>query len=75
MNWQPPCELLWGRVLGPAAPLIARVQNQYIRQILFKFETAASVKAARTTMLDILSKLNAQPEFKSVRISCDVDPY
>lgn len=63
------------RVLGPAAPLIARVQNQYIRQILFKFETAASVKAARTTMLDILSKLNAQPEFKSVRISCDVDPY
>ncbi|HQB27854.1 MAG TPA: primosomal protein N', partial [Paludibacter sp.] len=51
------------RVLGPAAPLIARVQNQYIRQILFKFETAASVKAARTTMLDILSKLNAQPEF------------
>jgi primosomal protein N' (replication factor Y) len=63
------------RVLGPAAPVIARVQNQYIRQILFKFETAASVKAARTTMLDILSKLNAQPEFKSVRISCDVDPY
>lgn len=63
------------RVLGPVVPLIARVQNQYIRQILFKFETAASVKAARTTLLNILSELNAQPEFKSVRVSCDVDPY
>ena len=63
------------RVLGPVVPAIARVQNQFIRQILFKFETAASVQAARGTLLDILSDLNAQVAFKSVRISCDVDPY
>jgi primosomal protein N' (replication factor Y) len=63
------------RVLGPVVPAIARVQNQFIRQILFKFETAASVQAARGTLLDILSDLNAQAAFKSVRISCDVDPY
>ncbi len=63
------------RVLGPVTPAISRIQNQYIRQILFKFESSASVNAARNSLLKEINELKKQSDYKYLRINCDVDPY
>ena len=62
------------RVLGPVTPPISRIQNLFIRQILFKLETEASLKTAKAYLQDIMLRMLSKQEFKSVRISFDVDP-
>jgi len=62
------------RVLGPVIPAISRIQNLFIRQILFKIETEASLKTAKAYLLDIMQRMLSKQEFKSVRINFDVDP-
>lgn len=62
------------RVLGPVIPAISRIQNLFIRQILFKIETEASLQTAKNYLQDIMQRMLSKQEFKSVRISFDVDP-
>lgn len=62
------------RVLGPVIPAISRIQNLFIRQILFKIETEASLQIAKNYLQDIMQRMLSKQEFKSVRISFDVDP-
>ncbi len=62
------------RVLGPVIPAISRIQNLFIRQILFKIETEASLQTAKNYLQDIMQRMLSKQAFKSVRISFDVDP-
>lgn len=62
------------RVLGPVIPAISRIQNMFIRQILFKIETEASLITAKKYLQDIMLRMLSKQEYKSMRISCDVDP-
>lgn len=62
------------RVLGPVTPVISRIQNLFIRQILFKIETEASLKTAKSYLQDIVLRIQSKQEFKSIRINFDVDP-
>ncbi len=63
------------RVLGPEQPLVSRVRNYYIKQIIIKVERAAAIQKVKTVLLSTIQDFNAQKEFRSVITQIDVDPY
>ncbi len=63
------------RVLGPMAPLVARVQNLYIRQVTLKMETTASMAKVKNILRTLYEQmLAADARMKAVRLYYDVDP-
>ncbi len=61
-------------VLGPGAPPISRLRNEYIREILVKIPRSESIQAMREAILSIFEKYHEQKTFTSVRLMADVDP-
>jgi primosomal protein N' (replication factor Y) len=63
------------RVLGPESPLIDRVRNQYLKQILIKLEKEKiNLKAVKTFIAAQCQQVSLMKQFKSVQIVIDVDP-
>ena len=62
------------RILGPEPPIIARVQNNYIQNIILKVERERSFQKAKQLLDEQIVNLMLQDSFKTVRISIDVDP-
>jgi len=63
------------RVLGPEPPLVARVQNLYIRQLVLKIENTASMTRVKQILRQQYeSMLAADSRMKSARLYYDVDP-
>lgn len=64
------------RILGPATPLVSRVRNYHLRQIMFKLEKSAAILAHHKQVLrDCLRHFAETPEYKGVVLQIDVDPY
>ena len=62
------------RVLGPEAPMVARVQNLYIRQIVLKMENGASMPKVKRILRNIYENmLSVDTRMKSTIIYYDVD--
>ena len=61
-------------VLGPVDPLVARVRNQYIKQILIKFPDNRSRQYMKGVLQKVLKSFDAVGQFRSVKIVVDVDP-
>jgi primosomal protein N' (replication factor Y) len=66
---------LGSRVLGPEQPLVSRIRNYYIKQIIIKTEKNAAIKKVKVIVKDTIKDFNAQKEFKSIITQIDVDPY
>jgi primosomal protein N' (replication factor Y) len=66
---------LGNRILGPEQPLIARIRNYYIKQIIIKTEKSAAIQKVKAVLKETLKDFNAQKDFKSVIAQIDVDPY
>ena len=63
------------RVLGPERPMVARVQNLYIRQVVMKVETQASMSKVKAILRQLYEQmLELDGRMKSVRLYYDVDP-
>jgi len=62
------------RVLGPNTPLISRIQNQYIKNILLKMEIGASIEKTKKLVMEVINNISSLPPYKSLRIQIDVDP-
>ena len=62
------------RVLGPEYPLVARVMNYYLKQILLKFERNASMVSVKSSLVREMESFYSQKQFVSVRVIIDVDP-
>ena len=63
------------RILGPAAPTIARVRNQYIQDIIIKLERRTSViQQIKSAITDATTQVNNMSGMTTVRINIDVDP-
>jgi primosomal protein N' (replication factor Y) len=63
------------RVLGPEAPMVARVQSYYIRQIVLKMELAASMTKVKKILRDLYEQLIAvDSRMRTIRLYFDVDP-
>ena len=62
------------RVLGPEYPTVSRIRNQYLKNILVKFEKGIPLPKAKDEIKRAIIRLNAHPDFKSIRVVIDVDP-
>ena len=62
------------RVLGPIDPVVSRIQNLFIKQIILKIENEASPAKAKEMLQHASDELLTQSRFKAVRIGLDVDP-
>lgn len=70
-------ELFGNRVYGPEEPQVSRVQTLYIRKLMLKIETSASMKKVKDIMRQTLEEMHASrmPAVKSAIVYYDVDPY
>lgn len=63
------------RVLGPVAPLIDRVRNEYRVEILLKIENSASFARAKQLLRDEVKQMYTNSKFRNITTICDVDIY
>ena len=62
------------RVLGPEFPIISRVRNDYIKNILLKIEKDHSLSKAKSILAEQIEKFKADKDNTGVRVMIDVDP-
>lgn len=62
-------------VLGPTTPHIGRVRNLYLKNTIIKIPPKQSLKATKLAINQIINTFKAIKEFRSVKITIDVDAY
>ncbi|MFC2119375.1 primosomal protein N', partial [Bacteroidota bacterium] len=62
-------------VLGPETPIINRIKNRYLRNILIKIDNKKSKKAAKKIIKQNIVSLLSKNNYKSLIINPDVDPF
>jgi primosomal protein N' (replication factor Y) len=62
-------------VLGPSTPAVARVKNLYIRHLILKIPKTNSLKATKNHIQKVNNHFEGIADFRSIRFTCDVDPY
>ena len=63
------------RVLGPEYPLVSRVKNLYIKDVLLKLERDTNLQKAKEQIQFAIDKLKKNEKYSQLRIVIDVDPY
>ena len=63
------------RVLGPDNPPVARIQSLFIKKIIVKIESNASMEKARRLLLQVQKEMVEDERFKSLIVYYDVDPF
>lgn len=67
-------QLLGNRVNGPIEPAIERVSSQYIRKIMLKIETTASIFKVKEVLRGVYIEFNDSPVKSGASVYYDVDP-
>lgn len=67
-------QLFGNRVFGPEEPLIGRIQSLYIRRIMLKIETNASMKKVKEILRTTYEQMHQHPRMKGIIVYYDVDP-
>jgi len=62
------------RAMGPVAPPVDRIREEYLTQFLLKIESGASAARARAVLREVLRATLGRKEFNTVTLACDVDP-
>ncbi|TDO24401.1 replication restart helicase PriA [Pedobacter duraquae] len=66
---------LGNRILGPEQPLVSRVRNYYLKQIIIKSDKNTAIQKVKTLLKDTILSVNTDSNFKGVIVQIDVDPY
>jgi primosomal protein N' (replication factor Y) len=66
---------LQDNILGPEAPAVARVRNQYITAVLVKISKKNSLQKTKEYIASVQRSFNSAKEFGSIRVTIDVDNY
>lgn len=66
--------LLGNRVSGPEEPSVARVHTLYIRRIMLKIETNASISKVKELLRGVRVEMANNGKLSGVTFYCDVDP-
>ena len=61
-------------LLGPEYPMVSRVKNLYIKQMLVKFNREHNSQQVKELIIDKIHQFQLLPEYKSVIVQIDVDP-
>ena len=62
-------------VLGPTAPAVARIRNQYIKNIVIKIPPKQSLVNTKNQVTKIRNTFEAVADFRPIRFIIDVDAY
>ena len=62
------------RILGPEYPMVSRIMNLYIKQIMIKLERGGEVNAMKAKLKGLIEEFEKNKEFSGVRLIIDVDP-
>jgi primosomal protein N' (replication factor Y) (superfamily II helicase) len=62
-------------VLGPEEPAISRIRNEYIRTIIIKIPQNTSIVNTKKTIQKILNSFEAVPQYRSIKVTVNVDFY
>ena len=62
------------QIIGPEFPLVGRVKNLYIKDILIKIPRNSNLKAYKSAISQSIDYFGNMPDYKSFKISIDVDP-
>ena len=62
-------------VLGPEEPLISRIRNEYIRTIVIKIPQNIAIGNTKTTIQKMLNSFEAVAQFRSIKVTLNVDFY
>ena len=60
-------------VLGPEYPPVARIRNQYLKQLLLKIPSGQSLPKTKNSIKRIEQSFNAISQFRSIRLIYNVD--
>ena len=66
-------EVFAGNVMGPAAPLVSRIQNYYLQDFWIKMSRDASLTAKKQQLREIIRQFKQIPQYKQVRCVVNVD--
>ena len=61
-------------LLGPEYPIVSRVKNLYIKQMLVKFNREHNAQQVKELIISKIHQFQLLPEYKSVMVQIDVDP-
>lgn len=61
-------------LLGPEYPVVSRIKNQYIKQVLIKIDRSSNTLKVKEIIKEQIDVFKHIPDFKSVTLSVDVDP-
>lgn len=62
-------------VLGPEEPAISRIRNEYIRTIIIKIPQNNSIGGTKKTIQKILNSFEAVSQYRSIKVTVNVDFY
>ena len=61
-------------LLGPEYPVVSRVKNQYIKQILIKFDRNDNSMRIKEVIKSEIEAFKKSNDYKTVTVALDVDP-
>lgn len=61
-------------VLGPEYPLVSRIKNLHLKNILLKVDDSFSNTKVKGHLLELVKWIKQRPNFKSIKVTVDVDP-
>ena len=62
------------RILGPEYPMVSRIMNLYIKQIMIKLERGGKLVSMKEQLKETIEVFSRNKEFSGVRVIIDVDP-
>jgi primosomal protein N' (replication factor Y) (superfamily II helicase) len=62
------------QILGPEFPVVGRIRNYYIKEILVKLRRDATLPQAKAKISDMIEMFLKTTSHKQVRVAIDVDP-
>ena len=68
-------QLLSVKILGPTFPIVSRIRNLYLKEILIKIGSDHSINSTKKHLLKVQHSFESIAAFKSTRINIDVDPF
>ncbi len=63
-----------GKTLGPEYPVIARIRNHYIKNILVKLDRSPALKGEKQQIRKLVRDFQSEQQWKPIRIIFNVDP-
>ena len=61
------------RVMGPVSAALEMLRGEHRAEILLKIESGASMQRARTLLREVITAVESDAKYKTVKISIDVD--